>query len=73
MLSHHEAGIPTICQLKIIEEVKKLVDKMKILYKCNFSRTNSRKANQAIKNFEENSLSLHFRFPVRVAGTAARN
>ena len=35
MLSHHEAGIPTIRQLKIIKKVKKLVDKMKILYNFN--------------------------------------
>ena len=26
MFSHHEAGIPTIRQLKLIEKVKKLVD-----------------------------------------------
>ena len=43
---YHEAGISTICQLKIIEEVKKLVDEMKTLYKCNFNRTNSRKSKQ---------------------------
>ena len=35
MFSHHEAGIPTIHQLKIIEQVKKLVDEMKNLSKCN--------------------------------------
>ena len=73
MLFHHEAGIPTVCQLKIIEEVKKLVDEMKNLYKCNFNRTNSRKANQTIENFKESSLSLHFLFPVRVAGAAFRD
>ena len=28
--------------MKIIEEVKKLVDEIKNLYKCNFNRTNSR-------------------------------
>ena len=73
MLSHHEAGIPTIRQLKIIEEVKKLVDKMKILYKCNFNRTNSRKANQTMENLKENSLSLHFLFPMKIAGAAGRD
>ena len=57
MFSRHEAGIPTIRQLKIIEEVKKLVDEIKNLYKCNFNRTNSRKANKTIENFKENSLS----------------
>ena len=29
MFFHYEAGIPTIRQLKIIEKVKKLEDKMK--------------------------------------------
>ena len=29
MFSRHEAGIPRIRQLKIIEEVKKLVDEIK--------------------------------------------
>ena len=58
MFSHHEAGIPTIRQLKIIQEVKKLVDEMKNFYKCNFNRTNSRKANQTIENFKKKSLSL---------------
>ena len=29
MFSHHKTGIPTIRQLKIIEEVKKLVDEIK--------------------------------------------
>ena len=51
MFSHHKAGIPTICLLKIIEEVKKLVDEMKNLYKCNFNITNSRKANKIVENF----------------------
>ena len=72
MFSHHEAGIPTIRQLKIIQEEKKLVDEMKNLYKCNFNRTNSRKANQTIDNFKEKSLSLfNALFSVRVAGAAA--
>ena len=57
MFSRHEAGIPTIRQLKIIEEVKKLVDEMKNLYKCNFNRTNCRKANKTIENLKENFLS----------------
>ena len=56
MFSHRKAGIPTIRQLKIIKEVKKLVDKIKNLYKCNFNRTNSGKANNTIKNFKENFL-----------------
>ena len=55
--NRHEAGISTICQLKIIEEVKKLVDEMKNFYKCNLNRTNSRKASKIIENFQENSLS----------------
>ena len=46
MFSYHEAGIPTIRQLKIIEEVKKLVDELQNLYKYNFNRANCRKANQ---------------------------
>ena len=57
MFSHHEAGIPTIRQLKIIEEVKKLVDEMKNLCICNLNRTSSRKASKTIENFKENSLS----------------
>ena len=56
MFSRHKVGIPTIRQLKIIEEVKKLVDDMKNLYKCNFNRTNSRKANKTTEKFQENSL-----------------
>ena len=58
MFSHHEAGILTIRQIKIIEEVKKLVGEMKSLYKCNFNRTNSRKANKTIENFKEKSLFI---------------
>ena len=58
MFSHHKPGIPTIRQLKIIGEVKKLVDEMKNLYKCNFNRTNSRKANKIIENFKEKSLFI---------------
>ena len=42
--------------IKIIE-VKKPVDEMKNLYKCNFNRTNNRKANKTFENFKENSLS----------------
>ena len=57
MFYRHEAEIPTIRQLKIIEEVNKLVDEMKNLHKCKFNRTNSRKANKTIENFKENSLS----------------
>ena len=43
--------------------------------KCSemFNRTNSRKANQTIENFKENSLSLYFLFPMRVAGAAPRD
>ena len=60
MFSYHKAGIPTIRQLKIIEEVKKLVDEMKMLYKLyNFNRTNCRKVNQTIQNLMENFLSLY--------------
>ena len=73
MFSHHEAGIPKIRQLKIIEEEKKLVDEMKNLYKCNFNRTNSRKANKTIENFKANSLSLRCLYPLRVARAAARD
>ena len=74
MFSHHEAGISTICQLKIIEEVKKLVDAMKNTYKYNFNTTNSRKANKTSENFKEKSLSLFIAlFSVGVAGVAARD
>ena len=45
--------------IKIIEKIKKLVDKIKNLYKCNFNRTNCRKANKTIENFKEKSFSLH--------------
>ena len=58
MFSRHEAGIPTIRQLKIIEEIKKLVDEMKNSYKYNFNRANNRKANQTIQNFMKNFLFL---------------
>ena len=56
---HHKAGIPTIHQLKMVQEVQKLVDEMKNLYKCNFNKTNRRKANEN-NDFKENSLSLHW-------------
>ena len=56
MFVHHEAGIPAIHQLKMVQEVKKLVEEMK---KCNFNKTNSRKANENI-NFKKNSLFLHY-------------
>ena len=73
MFSHHKAGIPTIRQLKIIEEVKKLVDEMKNLCKCYFNRTNSRKANKTIEDFKENFLSPNSLFPVRIAGAGVRD
>ena len=57
MFSPHEAGILTNLQSKIFEEVKKLVDEMKNLYKWNFNSTNSGKANKTIENFKENFLS----------------
>ena len=38
---------------------KEAGNEMKNLYKCNFNKTNSRKANKTIKNFKENPLSLH--------------
>ena len=63
MFFYHEAGLPTIRQLKIIEEVKKLVDEMKNLNKCYVNRTNSRKANKTIENFKEKSLSSLPPFP----------
>ena len=56
MFSRHKAGISIIRQLKIIEEEKKLVDEIKNLYKGNFNRTNSRKANKTIAKFKEYSL-----------------
>ena len=71
MFSPHEAETPTIRQLKIIEEVKKLVDEMKNLHKCKFNRINSRKANKTIENFKKNLSLLIALFPVRVAGAAA--
>ena len=58
MFVHHEAGIPAIHQLKMVQEVKKLVDEMKNLYESNFNKTNSRKANENI-DFKKNSLFLH--------------
>ena len=57
MFSRHEAEISTIRQLKIIEEVKKLVNEIKNFYKCNLNRTNSRKANTTIENFKETFIS----------------
>ena len=63
-VSHHEAGVPTICQLKMVEKVKKLVDEIKSLYKCNLTEKNSRKANENINNFKEKfSLFLLPAFP----------
>ena len=60
MFSRPEAGIPTIRQLKIIEEAGKLVDEIKNLYKCNFNRANSRKTNKTTENSTEKlCLSLH--------------
>ena len=73
MFSPHEAEIITNRQLKIIEEVKKLVDEMKSLYKCNFNSTNSRKANKTIENFKKNSLSPNSPICCDIAGTAARD
>ena len=73
MFSHSEAGIPTIRQLKIIEEVEKLVDEMKILHTCNSNRTNSRKANKTIQNFKEKSLSLHCPLFREGCGAVARD
>ena len=73
MFSHHEAGIPAIRQLKIIEKGKKLVDKMKNLYKCNFNQTSSTKANKTIEHYKEKSLSLHCSLFREVCGTAARD
>ena len=72
MFSHHKAGIPTIRQLKIIEEEKKLVDEMKNLYKCNFNRTKSRKANKTIENFKEKSLFIAL-ISMRVARAVAQD
>ena len=64
MFSHDEAGIPTIRQLKIIDKVKKLVDEIKNLYKCNFFRTNDRKVNKTLKTSKEIfSLSSLTSFP----------
>ena len=57
MFSLHEAGILTNRQLKIIEEVNKLVDEIKNLCKRNFNSIDSRKANKTIENFKENSFS----------------
>ena len=71
MFPSNNAGIPTIRQLKMIEEVKKLVDEMKNLCKCNFNRANSRKANKTSENFKEKSLLIAL-FSVRVAAAAAR-
>ena len=49
MFSRHEARIPTICQLKIIEEVNKLVDEMKNLYKCNLTEQTVEKQTKPLK------------------------
>ena len=73
MFSRHEAGIPTITQLKIIEDVKKLVDEMKNLYKCNFNRTNNRKTNKTIETSKKSLSLIIVLFPVRAAEAAARD
>ena len=74
MFFHHEDGIPTIRQLKIIGEVKKLVDEMKKLYKCNLNRTNSRNAKKKALKTSRKILFLFIAFfPVRIAGAAARD
>ena len=73
MFSRHKAGIPTIRQLKIIEEVKKLVDEMKNLYICNFDRTNRRNASKTIENLKENSLSPNCPISCVYCGAAAQD
>ena len=67
MFPHHEDGVPTIRQLKIVEEVKKLVDEMKNLYKCNLTEQTVEKQTKRLKTSRKNlSLFIAF-FPVRVA------
>ena len=73
MFSHHKAGIPTNRQLKITEEVNKLVDEMKNLYKCNFNRTNSRKAKKTLRTSRKILSLFIVLFSVRVVGAEAQN
>ena len=74
MFSHHKAGISTIRQLKIIKEVKKLVDEMQNLYKCNFNRTSSRKAKKKTLKTSRKIVALPIAlFSVMFVGAAARD
>ena len=72
MFSQHKAGITTIRQLKIIKEVKKLVDEMKNLYKCNFNRTAEKQTNSLKTSRKVLSLFIAF-LPVKIAAAAARD
>ena len=59
MFSHHKAGISTIRQLKIIEEVKKPVDqKKKKIVQMYHNRKISRKAKKLLKTLRK-ILSRH--------------
>ena len=73
MFSHHQAAISTIRQLKIIEEVKKLVNEMKKLYKSNFNKTNSRKESKTIETSGKIFSLFTAFFPVRVADATAQD
>ena len=74
MFSHHKAGIPTIRQLKIIEEATKLVDEKK--KNCTYATLTEQtveKQTKPLKTSRKNLSLLIALFPVRVAGTAARD
>ena len=73
MFFHHEAGIPTIRQLKIIEEVQKLVDEKKNLYiYATLTEQTVEKQTKPLKTSRKIFSLLIALFPVRVAGAAAR-
>ena len=72
MFSHHEAGIFTIRQLKIIEVVKKLVHAMKTLYNATWREEIVEKQTKLLKTRRKILSLLTAQFPVRVAGAAGR-
>ena len=75
MLFHHEAGIPAVRQLKIIEEVKKLIDVKKLVKKLAGRKicTNETLTEQTVEKQTKLSKTLRkilslFSFPLSSEG-----
>ena len=73
MFSPQEAGILTNRQLKIIEEIKKLVDEIKICTNATLTEQTVEKQTIPLKTSRKTLPLLIALFPVRVAGAAARD